>query len=73
MAGGRPPLFNSFACPNCKALYQAVKVEAGPETDDRAISVASAAFRLQGERSLAGANKGPVVEMKSPSLGRPGL
>ena len=32
MAGGRPPSFNSFTCPNCKALYHIVKVEAGPET-----------------------------------------
>jgi predicted Zn finger-like uncharacterized protein len=32
MAGGRPPSFNSFACPNCQALYDLVKVEAGPET-----------------------------------------
>jgi hypothetical protein len=37
MAGGRPPLFNSFTCPNCQALYQIVKVEAGPETDNREI------------------------------------
>jgi hypothetical protein len=33
MAGGRPPSFNSFTCPNCQALYHVVKVEAGPETD----------------------------------------
>ena len=32
MAGGRPPSFNSFTCRNCQALYQVVKVEAGPET-----------------------------------------
>ena len=32
MAGGRPPSFNSFTCPNCQALYHVVKVEAGPET-----------------------------------------
>jgi ribosomal protein S27E len=32
MAGGRPPTFISFKCPNCEALYQLVKVEAGPET-----------------------------------------
>jgi len=37
MAGGRPPLFNTFVCPNCQALYQIVKVEAGPETDSREI------------------------------------
>jgi predicted Zn finger-like uncharacterized protein len=32
MAGGRPSSFISFTCPNCQALYQVVKVEAGPET-----------------------------------------
>jgi RNase P subunit RPR2 len=31
MAGGRPPSFKSFVCPNCAALYEIVKVEAGPE------------------------------------------
>ena len=30
-ASNSPPL---FTCPNCKALYQLVKVEAGPETSD---------------------------------------
>ena len=37
MAGGRPPSFNPFTCPNCQALYEVVKVEAGPETDSREI------------------------------------
>jgi predicted Zn finger-like uncharacterized protein len=32
MSEGRPPRFVSFSCPNCKARYQVVKVEAGPET-----------------------------------------
>jgi hypothetical protein len=36
MAGS--PSFKSFTCPNCNALYQVVKVEAGPETNDRAIT-----------------------------------
>ena len=35
MPGGRPSAFKSFICPNCQALYQIVKVEAGPETIDR--------------------------------------
>ena len=35
MASGKSPLFN---CPNCNALYQVVKVEAGPETVDRDIT-----------------------------------
>ena len=30
--------FNPFTCPNCKALYQVVKVEAGLETPDREIT-----------------------------------
>jgi hypothetical protein len=29
---------NAFKCPNCKALYQVIKVEAGPETADREIN-----------------------------------
>ncbi len=27
-----------FNCPNCNALYQLVKAEAGPETDNREIN-----------------------------------
>jgi predicted Zn finger-like uncharacterized protein len=27
-----PRSFSSFTCPNCQALYQIVKVEAGPES-----------------------------------------
>ena len=27
-----------FSCPHCKALYQVVRVELGPETDDRRIT-----------------------------------
>jgi hypothetical protein len=30
--------FISFTCPNCEALYQLVKAEAGPETVDRQIA-----------------------------------
>jgi predicted Zn finger-like uncharacterized protein len=37
MPGGRPAAFNPFICPNCGAFYQVVKVEAGPETDNREI------------------------------------
>jgi len=37
MAGSTPPLLNTFMCPHCRALYQIVKVEAGPETDSREI------------------------------------
>jgi hypothetical protein len=38
MAKGRPSLFAFFTRLNCKALYQLVKVEAGPETVDRALT-----------------------------------
>jgi hypothetical protein len=38
MAGGRPPSFNSFTCPNCQTLYHVVKVEGGPQTDSREIT-----------------------------------
>jgi hypothetical protein len=30
--------FNPFTCPICGAFYQVVKVEAGPETDNREIT-----------------------------------
>jgi hypothetical protein len=33
-ASNSPPL---FTCPSCKALYQCVKIEAGPETADNEI------------------------------------
>ena len=29
---------SSFSCPNCKALYQVVSVEAGPETETRDVT-----------------------------------
>jgi hypothetical protein len=34
---GKSSTFNFFTCPKCKALYEVVKVEAGPETDKREI------------------------------------
>jgi hypothetical protein len=37
MVTGKP----SFHCPNCNALYQVVRVEAGPETTYRAITCRS--------------------------------
>jgi predicted Zn finger-like uncharacterized protein len=30
--------FNPFTCPNCKAFYEVVEVEAGAETADREIT-----------------------------------
>ena len=39
MGGGRPRA--SFTCPNCQALYEVVKVEAGPETTLREVTCLS--------------------------------
>jgi hypothetical protein len=33
-----PARFNTITCPNCNALYQVVKVEATPETNNREIA-----------------------------------
>ena len=55
MAGGRPPTFISFKCPNCEALYQLVKVEAGPETtfhDVACLSMRRAASGARGNLIL---------------------
>jgi predicted Zn finger-like uncharacterized protein len=38
MAGGRPPSFRFFTCPNCRALYDVVRGEAGPETVDQEVT-----------------------------------
>jgi hypothetical protein len=38
----------SFTCPNCKALYQLVKVEAGPETVDRQLACRACGAPLNG-------------------------
>ena len=48
MAGGRPPSFNSFTCPNCDALYQVVKAEPGRETVDREVACRSCGGPLAG-------------------------
>ena len=37
-----------FRCPNCGALYQVVKVEAGPETVDRQINCRTCGALLVG-------------------------
>ena len=46
MPGGRSR--NSFVCPNCDALYELVKVEAGPETVVREVACRSCAAPLSG-------------------------
>ena len=48
MPGGRPPSFKSFTCPNCQALYHIVKVEAGPETNDRELTCCACGGPLAG-------------------------
>jgi predicted RNA-binding Zn-ribbon protein involved in translation (DUF1610 family) len=37
-----------FQCPNCGALYQVIKCEAGPETDDRRITCRACSAPLVG-------------------------
>jgi hypothetical protein len=41
----------SFTCPKCNALYQVVKVEAGPETEDRAIACSVCGGPLAGREA----------------------
>ena len=41
MATNKP---SSFNCPNCNALYEVVKLQAGPETNDREITSGIAAI-----------------------------
>jgi hypothetical protein len=48
MPGRRPPTLNSFTCPNCDAFYEVVQVEAGPETDNRAITCRACGGPLAG-------------------------
>jgi hypothetical protein len=38
MARDRARASNPFTCPNCDAFHQVVKIEAGPETDNREIT-----------------------------------
>ena len=44
MATGKP----SFNCPHCNALYQVVKVEAGPETINRELTCGACGAPLHG-------------------------
>ncbi len=41
-----------FNCPNCNALYQIVKVEAGPETDNREITCRACGGPLAGRDGI---------------------
>jgi hypothetical protein len=38
MGVGRPSSLRFFTCPKCSALYEVVKIEAGPETNNREIT-----------------------------------
>jgi predicted Zn finger-like uncharacterized protein len=51
MAAGRRSAFNMFTCPNCGALYQIVKVEAGPETDNREVACRACGTQLAGREA----------------------
>jgi hypothetical protein len=50
MAGNQPRL---FFCSNCNALYQLIKVEAGPENDSRVITCAPRRYRHAKENSFS--------------------
>jgi len=39
---------SSFFCPNCDALFELVKIEAGPETDNREITCRNCGAPLPG-------------------------
>jgi hypothetical protein len=45
---------HAFKCPNCKALYQVVRVEAGPETTDREITCKVCGSPLVGQEDKFG-------------------
>jgi predicted Zn finger-like uncharacterized protein len=45
MVGGGPTV-KMFTCPNCRALYQVVKVERGLETVDREVACLSCGAAL---------------------------
>ena len=46
----------NFNCPNCNALYQLVKAEAGPETDDRKITCRACGAPLPARDGMLSAN-----------------
>jgi predicted RNA-binding Zn-ribbon protein involved in translation (DUF1610 family) len=60
MPSGRTTGFNRYNCPNCDALYDVVKVEAGPETTIRQLTCRSCGGPLtarEGNFVLKEANK----------------
>jgi hypothetical protein len=59
MAGGRPPV--SFTCPNCHALYQLVKVEAGPETTFHDVACRACGVPLPGREDTFAALQALMV------------
>ena len=46
-----------FNCPNCGALYQVVKTEAGPETKDSEITCRACGGSLPGHAQIVGMHK----------------
>ena len=53
MVARRSAAFDAFACPNCDALYQLVKGEAGPETLDRALMCRACGGPLPGRKEIS--------------------
>ena len=41
-------MFKSFTCPNCRALYHVVEVEAGPETNFHDVGCRACGAELPG-------------------------
>ena len=56
--------FNPFTCPNCGAYYQVVKVEAGPETDNREIKCQVCSSPLAGREGKFVLKYAKVVRLK---------
>jgi predicted Zn finger-like uncharacterized protein len=48
MPKGNPSSFNFFTCPNCRALYEVVKIEASPETEKHEVRCQVCAGTLDG-------------------------
>jgi hypothetical protein len=48
--------FKTFTCPNCKALYQMIRVEEGPEITEREIACHSCGAPLSGREGSSPSN-----------------
>src|ERR1700733_12697954 len=87
MAAGRPSSFDRFTCPNCRALYDVVRVEAGPETVVQDVfcracdapirrprrKVRAQVFHVAKSGSCSEITALIITAMKNPGQNRPGL